>query len=349
MLDRTTTRRDLLKKAGLVAGVGLAAMAIPACTKKEEAAPATTAASTDTGHEGMSAPSPNTLSPELIDQAHEQVVKAYPAKTMGTGMELLEPKIDEEWKVFDITVKQVEYEVEPGIKVPIWAYNGQYPGPLIRVKEGDKVRVNVTNEIEYSTTVHWHGLLLENAADGVGYITQDAIKKGETYTYEFTARNQGTHMYHSHHDAYTQIMWGMVGPLIVDPPEGPGRYNEDHDVIWILNDGHMGYTINGKRFPATQPIVAKLGERIRLRLINAGAMVHPFHSHGLTMEVVEMDGYPLPAPYKCDVLPLAPGQRYDVIIPADNPGVWAFHCHVLPHAESERGMHGMVSAIIVQE
>jgi FtsP/CotA-like multicopper oxidase with cupredoxin domain len=118
----------------------------------------------------------------------------------------------------------------------------------------------------------------------------------------------------------------------------------------ILNDGPIGgYTLNGKSFPATQPLVAKKGQKVLVRYMNEGLMIHPMHLHGMPMTVIAQDGYLLPQPYMCDTLNIAPGQRWDAIIEATEPGVWAFHCHVLTHAEGPTGMFGMVTALIVEE
>lgn len=344
-MKEATTRRALLRAAGLT-GLGLAAMAaLPGCSGgKDSAAPAAG------GHDSSAVPTATGgVTPDLIDKAHEQKVKAFPAKTAGAGNQTLTPRRDGEWKVFDLTCREVEWEVEPEIKVPIMGYNDVTPGPMIRVTEGDKVRVICKNEMAESTSIHWHGILgLPNAMDGVTYINQAPIRQGESFTYEFTARNPGLHMYHSHHNAYEQITKGLVGLVVVDPADPARRYGADHEYFLMLNDGALGYTINGKRFPATEPVIAKLGERVLLRFANAGAMVHPFHLHGLYMEVVEKDGWPVPQPWKCDTLSISPGERYDAVVDATDPGVWAFHCHVLPHAESSQGMHGMVTAFIVQ-
>jgi FtsP/CotA-like multicopper oxidase with cupredoxin domain len=117
------------------------------------------------------------------------------------------------------------------------------------------------------------------------------------------------------------------------------------DYVMILNDGAHGYTLNGKGFPATEPIVAKLGQKVRIRFMNEGMMIHPMHLHGMHMTVIDKDGWPQPAPWKCDTLNIAPGERWDVIVNCNNPGTWAFHCHILPHAEGPMGMFGMVTAL----
>jgi FtsP/CotA-like multicopper oxidase with cupredoxin domain len=116
----------------------------------------------------------------------------------------------------------------------------------------------------------------------------------------------------------------------------------------VLNDGLNGFTLNGKGFPATEPIVAEHGQTVRIRYMNEGMMIHPMHLHGMHMTVIAKDGWPQPTPWKCDTLNIAPGERWDVLVKCTNPGTWAFHCHILPHAESEQGMFGMVTALVVK-
>jgi manganese oxidase len=217
------------------------------------------------------------------------------------------------------------------------------------VTEGDRVRVNVTNRMDESTGVHFHGQDLPNEMDGVPFITQPPIYPGETFVYEFVAKPSGSHMYHSHHNATDQVGRGLLGAFIVDPLDPALRYDVSQDIVWISNDSLGGFTINGKGFPATPPIVAKLGDRVLVRYMNEGNMMHPWHLHGMPMRVVARDGYPLgSAAFNCDTLGVNPGERWDVIIECNNPGVWAFHCHILTHAEGRQGMFGMVNALIVQ-
>ena len=251
-------------------------------------------------------------------------------------------------RVFELTCKKVMWEVAPGEMVAAVTYNGIVPGPTLRVVEGQPVRVHVKNEMDESTSVHWHGQRVPNNQDGVPFVTQPPIEPGQTYTYEFTPGPFGSHMYHSHHNAADQVGRGMLGALIVEPKDPAAEPAADHDYLYIVNDTLGGFTINGKGFPATQAYAAKLGERVRFRFMNEGQMVHPIHLHGLTYEVFARDGYPLPQPFRCDTITVAPGERWDAIVVADNPGVWAFHCHILSHAESPMGMFGMVSVLIVE-
>src|SRR5262245_12011928 len=350
MSTNKTSRRDFIQKTALGA---LAAGALAAC-EKPAAAVAQQAASkgpatggtmgphdTGTGATALSAA-------DQMDAMHEKGIKAFPAKTAIWGNQPLAPRIVNGVKQFDLTAKVVQWETEPGKFVTGWGYNGVVPGPQIRVREGDRVRVVLKNELPESTAVHFHGLELPNDQDGVPFITQPPIKPGQSYTYEFKVPNAGSHMYHSHHNAAKQVGLGLLGAFIVEPAEKTAHDNVDVDYVMILNDGAHGYTLNGKSFPATEPVVAKRGQKLRLRFMNEGMMIHPMHLHGMHMTVIAKDGWPQPAPWKCDTLNIAPGERWDVIVNCNNPGTWAFHCHILPHAESEHGMFGMVTALVVK-
>lgn len=298
------------------------------------------------GQQQGSTPTP--MSNDDMDREAEAVVKAFPAKTEGTGGLPLAYRMENGVRVFEIVCQDVKWEVTPGQKLDVHTYNGMVPGPEIRVIEGEPVRVLVKNEMSQSTSVHWHGQRVPNSMDGVPFITQPPIKPGETFVYEFTPGPFGSHMYHSHHNATEQVGRGMLGALIVEPKDKAIEPPFDIDYTLIMNDMLGGFTINGKGFPATAPISAKMGQRVRIRFMNEGQMAHPFHLHGLTYEVFARDGYLLPQPFRCDTINVAPGERWDAIVTADNPGVWAFHCHILSHVEGSKGMFGMVTALIVE-
>lgn len=289
-----------------------------------------------------------------MDAMHEEGINQFLANatepiTAGLGAVDAEWTMDGDVRVFELTCSEVDWEVTPGVVEKAMAYNGIVPGPTLRMVEGQPVRIVVHNELTQSTGVHWHGQLVPNDQDGVPFITQPPIKPGEDYTYEFTPGPFGSHMYHSHHNAAEQVVKGLLGALIVEPADPGAEPAHDRDYLYILNDGLGGFTINGKGFPATSPYVATVGERLRFRFMNEGVMVHPIHLHGCTFEVFARDGYLLPQPYLCDTITVAPGERWDVTVVADNPGVWAFHCHILTHAESPHGMFGMVTALIIEE
>jgi FtsP/CotA-like multicopper oxidase with cupredoxin domain len=174
------------------------------------------------------------------------------------------------------------------------------------------------------------------------------VKPGQSFTYEFVVKNAGSHMYHSHFGS-EQVGLGLLGAFIVAPKDASREPKVDVDMVMIANDGLHGYTYNGKGFPATTPIVLKRGQRARIRWMNEGQLIHPMHLHGMPMTVIARDGYPQPQPWKADTINIAPGERWDVIVEAKDEGTWALHCHILSHAESKHGMHGMVTAIVVQK
>jgi FtsP/CotA-like multicopper oxidase with cupredoxin domain len=260
----------------------------------------------------------------------------------------LKPELDGNVKVFKLTIDDIDQRVdELQQTTKALGYNKQWPGPTIRVTQGDKVRAVFTNNLKETTGVHFHGVLFDDFfQDGVPFVTQKPIVPGETYTYEFTATNAGSLMYHSHHNATDQVGHGLLGAFLVDPKPDPVKV--DRDYVWISNDSVGGFTINGHGFPATVPVLAAVGETVRIRFMNEGIMMHPWHIHGNIMKVIARDGRPLgSAAFECDTLGVNPGERYDVLITPEHVGLWAFHCHILPHAEASAGMLGMVDTMIV--
>lgn len=343
MNQPTVSRRNFLSLAGL-AGVGAVTAA---CTTK---APAATP--TMPGMEGSGATPAQGETYQEMDNLHKVGVEAFVAnigKEPNYWRAPLEPTLDGDVKVFEIVCTEGKWNVTPEQAVDAMMYNGMVPGPEIRVTEGDKVRVVCKNQMKnQSTAIHFHGVLVENKNDGVPYITQDPIIPGAEFTYEFTARNPGSHMYHSHHNAAEQVTKGLMGAFIIEPKDKSSDPTVAADYTMVLNDSGIGLTINGRGFPHTQPIVAKLGDTIRVRYMNEGLLIHPMHLHGMPQQVIAKDGWPLPAPYMCDTLNIAPGERWDVIVKCDEPGIWAYHCHILSHAESAKGMFGMVTALVIQ-
>ena len=291
-----------------------------------------------------------------VDAYVEQLTDG--ANTKGVGNQPLEPMIRADGtKEFALTASIIDWEVAPGQTVKAWAYNGQVPGPWIKVAVGDRVRVVLDNELPESTAIHFHGIQTPNAMDGVPDVTQPPVKPGEKFTYEFTAKGPAMGMYHSHHHAEHQVPDGLAGVFqIGDPPLPAGTGPIAKQVPIVLNDaGVIGLTLNGKSFPATAPVMAKAGEWVEITYLNEGSQIHPMHLHGLPQLVIGKDGFPVPQPYEVDTVTVAPGERWTVLVHAtaeflganNGPGVWAFHCHILNHAERADGMFGMVTAFIV--
>lgn len=287
---------------------------------------------------------------EAMDRKMAEVAETFPAKTEGKGAQELEPKILEDGtKQFVLTTQLTDWEVSPGKVVKAMSYNGTVPGPTLRVNVGDKVRVVLKNEMPQSTTIHWHGIPIQNAMDGVGDITQPAVKSGDSFTYEITAERQSVGWYHSHHSGTKQVGDGLWGAFLIGDLPLPGNVKADQEkTIQLQDSGAIGLSLNGKSFPATEPIRAKKGESVLIHYFNAGAQIHPMHLHGVDQLVVGKDGFPLQQPYKADTVLVGPGERYSVLVQADRLGSWAFHCHIFPHSEGKDGMFGMFTEFIIK-
>ncbi|OLF78303.1 copper oxidase [Maricaulis sp. W15] len=261
-------------------------------------------------------------------------------------------------KVFHLISEEVEHSFAPGLNAKTWGYNGRTHGPTIEAVEGDRVRVYVTNRLPAPTTVHWHGVILPSGMDGVGGLNQRAIHPGETFVYEWTFRQHGTFMYHSHHDEMTQMALGMMGMIVVHPRQRSGpRPDRDYAIMlseWVLHPGAerpdpnaMGdfniLTMNARCYPGTSPLVAQRGERVRIRFGNLSAMDHhPIHLHGYAFTITETDGGVIPVSARHpDTTVLVPtGSTRTVEFIADNPGDWAMHCHMTHHVMNQMG-HGI--------
>ncbi|MDL1894705.1 copper oxidase [Anaerolineae bacterium CFX7] len=308
----------------------------------------------DMGNMSMGTATPMSQSGDEMGGMNEPPVpdEGVPLATEKQGAQPLEYKLDNGVKVFNLTAKPVKWPITGDTTVTAWTYNGTVPGPLIRVNEGDKIRVVLKNELPEATSIHWHGLPVPNNQDGVAEpaVTQKPIMPGETYTYEFVAKPAGTYMYHSHVQTDRQIPIGLSAPLIIDP-SAEQTYDKDFVVMlneWQIKDGKTYaampgmnepnyFTVNGKAFPDIPTINVKKGERVRVRLIGAGQFEHPMHLHGMSFKIVATDGNPVPevAQLTKDTIPVHPGERFDVEFVADNPGQWAFHCHILHHVTND--------------
>jgi FtsP/CotA-like multicopper oxidase with cupredoxin domain len=268
-------------------------------------------------------------------------------------------------KEFRLAAEPVEREFAPGMKVKCWGYNGQSPGPTIEAFEGDRVRFLVTNRLPESTSIHWHGIILPNGMDGVSGLNQREVRPGETYAYEFTLRQHGTHMYHPHADEMLQMALGMMGMFVIHPREAadpvidrefavllhefavhPGTYRPDPS---IMTDFNL-FTFNGRVFPGTAPLVVRTGQRVRIRIGNLSMDDHPIHIHGHTFRVTGTDGGPIPLsaqwPEATVLVPV--GSTRDIEFVADNPGDWAFHCHKSHHTMNAMG-HGIPNTLGVDQ
>ena len=225
----------------------------------------------------------------------------------------------------------------------VWGYNEQIPGPTLRFKAGERLRVYFKNELDEASTVHWHGLIVPFSQDGVGLLTQPGVQPGETYVYEFTVPNTpGTFMYHAHMNDLEQVSMGMSGAFVVEPRDGgSGRWDQDRLVV--LNNINGAYLINGKEFPNVDPWLVKKNDLVRVRMINISPVeIHPMHFHGHFTKEIAKDGTDIghsrDARVENTVL-VAPGQTIDVEVKMNAPGkgAWIFHCHVLTHVMGPDG------------
>jgi len=283
-------------------------------------------------------------------------------KTKGAGNSVLQPTIAADGaKEFTITAEVVKWEVEPGKIVDAWTYNGQVPGPWIKVNVGDHVRLKLVNKLGSSTDVHLHGIHTPNSFDGVSPYTQQMIMPGEEFTYEFDADEPAVGMYHAHMHGEEAVPNGMFGVFqIGDVPLPAGRtvsgvtvpkdIKPVLEMPMVLNDaGSIGFSLNGKSFPSTAPVVVNQGDWFEVHYFNEGLQNHPMHMHGFPQLIIAKDGIPLDQPYWADTILIGPGERYTVLVQATDIGTWVWHCHILNHVEMKDRLFGMATAVVVQD
>lgn len=258
-------------------------------------------------------------------------------------------------KVFHLIAEPVLHEFSPGLVANCWGYNGRVHGPTIEAVEGDHVRIYVTNRLASPTTVHWHGVLLPSGMDGVGGVSQKAIHPGETFKYEYTLKQHGTLMYHSHHDEMTQMQLGMMGLFIIHP-KNPKTSPPDRDYAIMLSEWKIEvgtsrpdpnemtdfnvFTMNGRSFPGTEALVAKKGERVRIRIGNLSTMSHhAIHLHGYYFKVTATDGGEIPeaGQWPETTVHMPTGSTRTIEFVANEPGDWVMHCHMLHHVMTQMG------------
>ena len=269
---------------------------------------------------------------------------------------------------FTLTASAFPWQVAPGRTVTAWGYNGGTPGPLMRWWVGEKVAVVLKNNLPQATTLHWHGLAVPEGQDGVPFVTQDAVKPGQSFTYHFTVTRQmiGTHFYHSHVNDDFQMDAGLHGELIIDPQQQatstPGRVDLLAEVASFKVDRSESenlFAVNGEAYPDAPAVTVRQGDTVRLRLVNASAEeTHVMHLHGYTFRIVARDGNDLAQPERANTVMLGASQTADIEFVADNPGTWMLHCHIMDHtvnpgpgsegsASHEAEMGGLVTFIKV--
>jgi FtsP/CotA-like multicopper oxidase with cupredoxin domain len=297
-------------------------------------------------------------------------VATYAAPASARGDRPLAPRIENGVKIVDLDASVIRWNILPYRQVTAYAINKQVPGPRLELVEGDHVRINFTNHLPEPATMHWHGLVVPNAMDGPGNITQVPVPPGGRYVYEYVVKQSGTYFYHSHTRPDRQQALGLYGALIIRPRDSTTEARANYEYVvqlqeWLHRDGLTYpamlmegglpnyFTINGKAYPATDTLHMRVGETIKLRIIGTNNnFIHPMHMHGGPFTVIARDGIPLgTAQFDADVVNVGPGQRFDVIWPAREPGKWIFHCHIPHHTLNnnveEQGAGGLTLLIVV--
>lgn len=298
----------------------------------------------------------------MADHAHDNaMLMNLPLRTPANRIERL-PFIERDGvKEFHLEANEFRWEYEPGKWMHAWGYNGQIPGPEIRVTEGDTIRIIVQNNLPDATTIHWHGVDVPWQMDGVAGVTQKSIPPGASFTYEFSAVPAGTRFYHSHGKdhatAAQQLDMGLSGAFIIEPKNPTLTFNKEFtllldewDIMGGINSaishvhgtGMMGavpefntFTINGRVFPYTDMLPVQKDDRVLVRFINVGSSAfHPMHLHGHSFDVVAKDGFSIArsAIETRNTITINPGETVDILIKANNPGPWLLHCHHVHHA-----------------
>lgn len=330
-------------------------------------------------------------------------------------------------KDFTLYVHRMTHEIYPGAAMGMWGFSlsedegsATVPGPILRVTEGDLVRVTLRATFAgFNHTIHWHGQHVPADMDGVPYMSQPPVESDSEFEYQFIAKPAGTYWYHCHVDATHHIDMGMYGALIVDPQDPADDPAADQDVVMILDDmdryhlesgqpatnnlpqggdiysteayvkrtandivtrqaqvndvlaqtntsvrpnrdwypvtyppytaDYNTFLINGMAFPWTEKVIGKEGDVVRIRYINAGNSLFAMHLHGHHVLVTHKDGILLESPYWADTVALAPGERYDVFVKLDNPGMWDLHDHIGGHTQNDNIFPGGAMTMLCYE
>jgi FtsP/CotA-like multicopper oxidase with cupredoxin domain len=252
----------------------------------------------------------------------------------GVSALALMPNLARATEIRELRAGPAKVQVAPAEypQTDVWAFDGAVPGTMIRVGQGARVQRRLVNALKQDTAVHWHGLRIDNAMDGVPGLTQDAVKPGGGFLYDFTVPDAGTYWYHSHNQSTEQVARGLYGVLIVDEPDGP---EVDHDIVVLMDDwrltqkvqiaadfgqihdwshgGRLGNYIHARLFPDMQAV--QKNQRLRLRFVNTATdRIMQFGMRGMAGHIVALDGMPLQQPIAAETMVLAPAQRVDFIV-----------------------------------
>ncbi|PKR77578.1 copper oxidase [Halalkalibacillus sediminis] len=253
---------------------------------------------------------------------------------------------------YDLTAEEVEWSLEKGESVNAWTFNGTVPGEPLRVTEGDVLKVNLKNNLDVPVTIHWHGVILPNVMDGVPDLTQEAVQPGETFTYQFEAKDPGTYWYHSHEHSSLQVDKGLYGSLVVEERDQKNDYNNEQILIldeWATDgdresltnmpgtmmgamsgDGEADtkemydtYTVNGKSGNSIEPIIIGESEKTRIRIINAGYQVQKLNFPKGSVKVIAYDAADtIDSNNEANIIEVAPGERVDLEVRNNQSEPW---------------------------
>ncbi|HVW71236.1 MAG TPA: multicopper oxidase family protein [Steroidobacteraceae bacterium] len=241
---------------------------------------------------------------------------------------------------YTLEIAPATVDLSPHHRLRTLSYNGQVPGPLLRLKANRPVSIEVTNRSDHAEIVHWHGLFLPSVIDGAVEEGSPELAPGATARYTFTPRPAGFRWYHTHTMAMNDLtrgqFSGLHGFLFIEPPDDPGRYDQEffialHDWeghLLASDDGAMNpsydvATLNGKTMGAGEPLRVKEGQRVLFHILNSSPTeVHWLALAGHTLRVVALDGNPVPAPQNVAMVRVAPAERVCAIVEMNNPGVW---------------------------
>ncbi len=268
-------------------------------------------------------------------------------------------------KEVHLFAKRAQCELMPGTTFDCLTYNGKLPGPLIRLNEGDHVRIVLHNQLSVPTSLLLHGMLLPQSVSGLPRKDAGMVAPGQSYAFQFVAKQAGTFWYHPQINHSDEKMQGLAGALVVDPLSQAKTF--DKDVVLLISDVYATagsaksaiaaspgapstvcfHLLNGKSAPAIPAIELRQGERIRLRVINAGQEPVPLHLSGHRFEVVAVNGSDSMEPHVLrDTITLNPSDRYDLEFAADNPGVWSLASEIYAQSTNNGKFPGGIACVV---
>ncbi len=298
----------------------------------------------DTASAKLLAAAPLSSAQKLKADRHTNPGPAFNTPVVTTDIGDLPYTMDGNTKVFHLVAQVVKRQIAPNKTIDVWGYNGTAPGPTIQVNQGDRVRIIFDNRLPEATSIHWHGFEDAIGYDGMPGISQEPVRPGGRFVYEFDIHQEGTYFYHSH--MAMQEMAGMLGAFIMHPkaPYSPhcdkdfALHLQEYAVLpnnTVPNTMNMEYNwlvLNGRSSPAATPLIVRQGDRVRIRFINLGMDHHPMHLHGHTFQVTGTEGGRIPetAWWPGNTVLVGVAQTRNIEFVANNPGDWMLHCH-LPH------------------